>query len=204
MDTNRFDALTKALARPATRRAAVGHVAAGGATAALLAAVGLGRPRAAAQETATATAAEDVPFNGGFRAEIYQGPSTGLTLVGRLDLTMDEAGRLSGEFVPDAGEATPGAAAEETPTAAASVPVTGQLSGVAINLVFYLPEGKRIFGVGTLGEDPATGDWIAGGPLVGPEPGDSGDWDICLRCSYIGGKLVCTQITCPGGPTLNN
>ncbi len=126
-------------------------------------------------------------ISGGFSATIYQGPDKGMTLVGELELTASSSGRLTGKLVRNSGT---------------SLPVSGQLTGLAISLVFYLPGGKHIFGVGTFGQDPTSKQWAVGGPLVGPGKGDSGDWDVCLRCTTTtnGGIAKCVPIACP--PTI--
>jgi hypothetical protein len=53
----------------------------------------------------------------------------------------------------------------------------GQATGRAINLALHAGEEQYIFGVGTgisnIG-DCGGGPW--GGPFVGPQSGDSGDW----------------------------
>jgi hypothetical protein len=100
---------------------------------------------------------------GPFEATVHAGPDTGLSLRGRLSLGADRNGQITGLLAPARGHA---------------VRVSGQVNGNAINLVFYLGSGTHVFGVGTIGQDPGAKQSFAGGPLVGPRKGDSGDWDI--------------------------
>jgi hypothetical protein len=100
---------------------------------------------------------------GAFEATVHSGPDTGLSLRGTLRLGWSRDNQLLGLLARTSGPA---------------VPVSGQLNGVAINLVFYLAHNRHLFGVGTIGHDPGTKHWFVGGPLVGPERGDSGDWDV--------------------------
>jgi hypothetical protein len=97
----------------------------------------------------------------GFEATVYQGPDKGLSLVGTLTVQYDRTGALTGRFDAQQGQA---------------VPVSGQFTDAAINLIFYLGQGKHIFGVGTFGQEPGHHGWFVGDPLVGPSSGDSGDW----------------------------
>ena len=185
METERFDAFSKFLAARGSRRQTMGRVA--GIGAALLTVAGMGGEGALAAPSPVATPrAADIAGN--FSATIYQGPDRGLTLQGLLELTGGQGGRLSGRLTPASG---------------AAVPVSGQLTGTAISLVFYLPGGKQVFGVGAIGQDPDSKRWVAGGPLVGPGPGDSGDWSICFQCdpcepfTLCPFGFTCHQIPCP-------
>jgi hypothetical protein len=94
---------------------------------------------------------------------VYYGPDKGLSLQGDLKLQETKAGQLSGMLVRNHGS---------------TVLVSGQRTGVAINLVFYLGHNKHIFGVGTFGQDPGATQWFVGGPLVGPNKADAGDWGV--------------------------
>lgn len=104
---------------------------------------------------------------GPFEATVHQGPDTGLALVGNLTFHDDGSGGLTGTLVLGDGS---------------EVAVVGQANGRAINLLFALGpglEGPHIYGVGTASHNirECTGD--VGGPLVGPQPGSSGDWAFC-------------------------
>lgn len=96
-----------------------------------------------------------------FEATVYQGPDKGLSLRGTLTLHRARTGAVTGQF---------------TPARRPVLAVSGQLTGYALNLVFSLGHGQEIFGVGTIGRDPGTKQGVAGGPLVGPQQGDSGAW----------------------------
>jgi hypothetical protein len=76
------------------------------------------------------------------------------------------------------------------------LPVVGQANGHAINLMITVGDGKYVFGVGTLEQpiDQCAGEM--GGPFVGPEAGDFGDWAPCTvaRCRLAGGtSTFCSQ-----------
>jgi hypothetical protein len=96
-----------------------------------------------------------------FEATVYSGPDKGLSLTGILKVRVTKTGQLSGVLAPRTGSV---------------VPLTGQLHGLAINLVFYLGHGRHIFGVGTFGLEPGAKQWFLGGPLVGPLAADAGSW----------------------------
>jgi hypothetical protein len=100
----------------------------------------------------------------GLDATIYQGPSTGLTMIGDLQFDVESDGSLSGRFILDDG---------------GEVPLAGQVNGRAINLILTVAEGKYIYGVGTALNDIISDECgtAMGGPFVGPEAGDSGEWE---------------------------
>jgi hypothetical protein len=102
-----------------------------------------------------------------FEATVYHGPSEGLNVLGTLEMEIDETGSLTGMMTSEDGSL--------------EVPVVGQANGRAINMAFNLGAGVYIFGIGTAVNDSAGEDCggVLGGPLVGPNPGDSGDWLIC-------------------------
>ena len=102
-----------------------------------------------------------------FEATVRQGPSSGTTLNGQLDVTIDASGVIEGNVIlPDNSE----------------IPVMGQVDGRAINMALDLSTAEQpgvyVFGVGTA-IDPIQSDTCGtalGGPFVGPAKGDSGDW----------------------------
>jgi hypothetical protein len=102
-----------------------------------------------------------------FEATVYHGPSEGLSVLGTLEMEIDETGSLTGTMTSEDGSLV--------------LPVVGQANGRAVNMAFNLGEGVYIFGIGTAVNDTAGEDCggVLGGPLVGPNPGDSGDWLIC-------------------------
>jgi hypothetical protein len=93
-----------------------------------------------------------------------------------------------------------------TPTAGSttSVPVVGQSTGRAINLLFTVGDGQYLFGVGTMEHDLATCDGAMGGPFVGPQPGDAGDWELIASSQtgldandICGACIAACQDACP-------
>jgi hypothetical protein len=124
-------------------------------------------------------AAGGQPAPGPFQAAIDSGPNKGLALAGTLHLHLSRTGMLTGQFMPARGRA---------------VALSGQLSGAAINRVFYLGRGLYLFGTGTVGRDPETKQVIMGGTLVGPKQGDGGDWaqqgQIISSGHSLGGALA--------------
>jgi hypothetical protein len=103
--------------------------------------------------------------NGQFEGTVYRGPSEGFTLMGDLELQIESSGSVSGVLANREGS---------------EVNVVGQANGRAINLVFNLANGQRVFAVGSLEKDIRDCQGVAGGPLVGPQPGDSGDWGYAI------------------------
>lgn len=99
---------------------------------------------------------------GPFTATVSVGPDTGMSLTGELTLQTTNTGERRLLLVPQHSR---------------TIPISGQRSGLAMNLVFYLPGDRQLFGVGTIGEDPATRKWVMGGPLAGPRRGDTGAWE---------------------------
>ncbi len=98
-----------------------------------------------------------------FEATVRQGPSSGLALKGSFDFKVRESGFLYGTLLQG-----------DQP----EIQVGGQVNGRAINLIFVVGENKYIFGVGTT-LSPIKNEecgMVLGGPFVGPEPGDAGDW----------------------------
>jgi hypothetical protein len=108
-------------------------------------------------------AQNDVHCEFEFDAAVYQGPSAGLALIGTLQFDLDAMGGLSGSFALEDGN---------------EVLVVGQVTGRAVNLLFDLGDERYIFGAGTSLNNVRDEDCggALGGSLVGPEPGDSGDW----------------------------
>jgi hypothetical protein len=101
----------------------------------------------------------------GLEATIYQGPSAGLAMLGDLQFDVEDDGSLIGSYILEDGSA--------------SFPIAGQVNGRAINLIITVAEGQYIYGVGTALNDIISEDCgtAMGGPFVGPEAGDSGQWE---------------------------
>ena len=107
------------------------------------------------------TLIEPVACGGRFEARVRQGPSAGLSLVGQLVVRAEPSGQASAVLtLPDGS----------------TLPATGHVNGQAINLIFVVRQDTYLFGVGTSQSDfrECVGVW--GGPFVGPELGDMGDW----------------------------
>ena len=98
-----------------------------------------------------------------FEATVRQGPSKGAIFKGIFDFKLDATGALSGTLMQQDQSA---------------VPAAGQVTGRAVNLAFTAGKDKFVFGVGTA-VSAVTNDTCGtalGGPFVGPEAGDAGDW----------------------------
>jgi hypothetical protein len=122
-----------------------------------------------------------------FAASVRRGPEAGTTLAGVLALGAGPSGEIdAGGFVPLA-DGKPGD----------RLAVVGQTVGRAISLLFRLPSGNALYGVGTLEYALAECTGAAGGPFVGPLPGDGGDWEgkqplVIVRPE----KETCSTLTC--------
>lgn len=190
MEPQRFDTLTKALATRTSRRASLRRLAGGGVAAALL---GIGTERALAQNAtpaATMAAGTELCLFP-FEATVRRGPDAGLSLDGLLALGLTPAGAVDhGQLVKADGT---------------TVPVVGQVTGRAVNLLFEVGTGQTVYGVGTAAEDlrsacatlmrqhlyapmPALG-----GPLVGPKGDDSGEWATCC-CPAASNNYDCGSL----------
>jgi hypothetical protein len=164
MDDRRVDALAKGIAQRLTRRRALGGVV--GAATALVAAPVL------AQDATPATGGADVCLVP-FEATVRSGPDAGTAYAGALALAATADGSVRGLLVPTATAAgTPVAGKPQ------GIRVVGQTQGRAINLLFVVGDGQELYGVGTMEHDLATCDGAMGGPFVGPQPGDAGDWGV--------------------------
>lgn len=114
------------------------------------------------QLRATPLPSADLMACGGpFEATVRQGPSAGLSLQGDLVLRAEPSGRASAVLTLRDG---------------AVIHATGQVNGQAINLIFTVAPDTYVFGVGTLQYPAPACAGVWGGPFVGPELGDIGDW----------------------------
>ncbi len=102
-----------------------------------------------------------------FKANVRSGPSSGTTLDGQLNISIDASGVITGNVVQEGKD---------------DIPVVGQVTGRAINMALDLSTAENpalfVFGVGT-SLDPIQSDSCGtalGGPFVGPGDSDSGDW----------------------------
>jgi hypothetical protein len=149
---------------------------------------GLSTPNSASTRTETLTSPDTASQASGepgpihclidFEATVHQGPSDGVALKGVLDFEVESTGGLYGQFLLQ----------DQTTLEAA-----GQVDGRAINLIFGLGQGKYVFGTGTslfpIDSDRCGG--VLGGPFVGPEPGDMGDWVGGLKGAIPGSTPCC-------------
>jgi hypothetical protein len=79
------------------------------------------------------------------------------------------------------------------------VAMTGQSVGRGIDIVFETGEGSLLFAHGSLQAPLSECSGNAGGPLVGPDFGDQGDWTT--RPPFI--RVICTPgLDCPTPPPL--
>ena len=90
-----------------------------------------------------------------------QGPSAGLSLNGQLVVRVEPSGQARAVLTLRDGT---------------TLPATGYVNGQAINLIFVVRQDTYLFGVGTAQRDFRDCAWVWGGPFVGPELGDIGDW----------------------------
>lgn len=205
MDSHRFDGLSKYVGRRLSRRSALRGIGAGGAAAALMSDV-VTRHALAEDGTPAAIDADTQLCVIPFEATVRSGPNEGLTLEGFLGLGIRPDGSVeNGALAQPEGE---------------TLSVVGQVNGRAVNLMITVADGRYAFGVGTSELDfreacragVESGMYSAvgqmGGPFVGPQTGDSGDWLVCCCPSdannYDCGELpACGRCRPPvgGGPS---
>ena len=104
---------------------------------------------------------ESIACGGRFEAAVRQGPSAGLALSGQLVVRVDPSGQARAVLTLRDGT---------------TLPATGYVNGQAINLIFVVRQDTYLFGVGTAQRDFRDCAGVWGGPFVGPELGDIGDW----------------------------
>jgi len=117
-----------------------------------------------------------------FEATVRQGPSNGVALLGVFDFKVDKEGVLYGKLMQENG---------------GEIMAAGQVIGRAVHLVFDLGEDQTVFGVGTA-KVRITNDTCGlelGGPFVGPQPGDSGDW-LAKRLGGNPSSTIGCDISC--------
>ena len=107
------------------------------------------------------TPREATACGGRFEAKVRQGPSAGLAFVGQLVVRVEPSGQAKAVLTLRDG---------------AALPATGRVNGQAMNLIFVVRPDTYLFGVGTSQRDFHECAGIWGGPFVGPEQGDIGDW----------------------------
>jgi hypothetical protein len=152
-----------------------------------------------------------------FTVTIDQGPSAGLAVFGLLTIDVDvNRGTFTGTLTPaeDATTGRPltsvlfrqnGSSRTPDPTVT-EIQVRGSIEGQTLSMVMVDVggPGKHIFGVGTTENDPGRrlrrDPGLVGGPAVGPQAGDRGDW--LLTDGGGGGTTGGGGGTTGGGTTL--
>src|SRR5215211_822280 len=166
MDPDRFDSLAKRLVTPASRRATLGGLAAGG----LLSALGLGRgiPESRAAQSGTCELA--------FVATVRLGPSVDQILTpgasgkgelrGELRFGLSRSGNLEDAtlLLPDG----------------TTLPVVGQATGHSLQARIELGPRLALVAVGVAEQDVAKCRGAIDGVASGPEVGDLGDWHAAV------------------------
>lgn len=134
-----------------------------------------------------------------FDATVTEGPSAGLKAEGTLTLIEEMDGTLSGKLE-----------SKDAMGAETSIPVTGKITDLTIDLTFTLADGGKISGTGALptpfeqcggptkGMDPGP---KMEGTLTGPKAGDKGNWggygSRCFNdCRLIGGGFYECLVGC--------
>lgn len=138
-----------------------------------------------------------------------------IAVVGMLTVDVDKSGALTGRITPSVDQRTGQLApsvlftfdgATLTPAPGVSeLEVRGQITGRAVNLIILDAggPGKHIYGSGTAenelsfsrGGKSVNDLGKLGGPAVGPEKGDAGDWVTIQTCDCIrifGIDVYCT------------
>ncbi len=165
MNQDRFDALTRLMASKTGRRAflkssAVVMAGAGGIHLVVSEHVTAQTPEP--EPTPVSLDAPDGECVMPFEVAVREGPNAESEYRGLLYVTLDDEGAAAGRL-----EITGGAIAE----------VTGQITNQAVALRFELPDGAVLYGTGVANGDPSTCViYDMGGPVVGPDAGDLGDW----------------------------
>lgn len=115
--------------------------------------------------TRAAPAAQPAPrrCSATFTGDVHAGPDADLSLIGELRVQIARTGRVGGALRHHG----------------TSVPVTGSFHPRALELVFHLPGGLRVTGVGRAHQRVTTCSSLpAGGALRGPRHGDRGEWGV--------------------------
>ncbi|MEA2595561.1 MAG: hypothetical protein QOF01_2030 [Thermomicrobiales bacterium] len=112
-----------------------------------------------------------------FEAAIRQGPSAGMVYQGILRLPLEADSAI------DHGTLIVGVGEDDDAPQLSEVPVVGQASGRAVNLLITVGDGQYVYGIGTFEHPVGRCQGRMGGPLVGPLPGDAGDWVGYATCS---------------------
>ena len=138
-----------------------------------------------AQESTPEASSDVFACSAGIEAGLTDGPHAPLDLSGNFILMVNpEDLSFYGTLTLNNGEA---------------VAMTGQSVGRGIDIVFETSDGSLLFAHGPLQTSLHNCTGNAGGPLVGPGFGDSGDWTT--RPPFI--RIICTPgLDCPTPPPL--
>jgi hypothetical protein len=94
-----------------------------------------------------------------------------------MAIVVDEVGHLDGSFLLYDGT---------------EVPVSGQATGRAVTLIVSLPNGGRLYGTGGADADVVSCAFTdMGGAVVGPHPGDFGDWVVLKKRHFVPEGSAC-------------
>lgn len=178
MDVQRFDGFSRALAGRLSRRTVLRRAGQGGLAAALVA--GFGGKDAAAHTGNLAAQGQDLTeaLDGvcllPFEITVRQGPNEGQEYVGALALKVAADGAIDeGFFATVDGD---------------GFAVVGQATGRAVSLLITFADGQYLYGVGAAEQAVAACAGEMGGPLVGPERGDLGDWAVVDVAAQAAGR----------------
>src|SRR5215211_7074186 len=166
MDPDRFDSLAKRLVTPASRRAALGGLAAGG----LLSALGLGRAipetRAAQQGTCELAFVATVRLGPSLDKKLTPGASGKGELRGELRFGLSESGNLEDAALVLSDGTT--------------LPVVGQATGHSLQVRIELGPRLALVAVGVGEQEVAKCRGAIDGLTSGPDVGDLGDWHAAV------------------------
>ena len=139
-----------------------------------------------AQATQASTPAQVCKF--AFEATVREGSSKGTSYAGDMTLNIDTAGGITGDLTASDGT---------------KVPVFGQVTGRAINLLLELKPmaantpGSYVYGTGTALEPiMANSDCggTLGGTFTGPNDDDLGTWIDAQVCVTYNGTQHCVRL----------
>jgi hypothetical protein len=138
-----------------------------------------------AQETTPEVPSDFFACSAGIEAGLTDGPHAPMDLSGNFVLIVNPDDlTFYGSLTLNSGE---------------EIGITGQSVGRGIDIVFQTAEGELLFAHGSLQAPLSECSGNAGGPLVGPDFGDQGDWTT--RPPFI--RIICTPgLDCPTPPPL--
>jgi hypothetical protein len=183
MDGNRFDDISKAIAGRSTRRQALRRAGSGGVLAGLASVAGIGRLRAAAQDSDVSGDTCTLQFY----AETAVGPDKTVIYQGAIDLEIGSDGAIdNGVFHSDDGN---------------DYDLVGQVTGRAVNLRITLDDTHVLALTGTAAQDALLCRGDIDGTFGGPRQRDLGIWFASLTNSNAAPTAAAQSgdITASGG-----